>query len=103
LIDVMHVKKNVCVTLLRTLLNSDRKTRDRGHARADLKELGIRLELWLDESTKEIELPTSCITLSKNEFCRFLKKCESSIWLLDKRLKAYCIAISKSSSQREVS
>jgi hypothetical protein len=36
----------------------------------------IRLELWLDDSVKEMKLPTSCITLSKNEkkeFCRFLK------------------------------
>ena len=36
----------------------------------------IRPELWLDESVKGTELPTSCITLSKNEkkeFCEFLK------------------------------
>jgi hypothetical protein len=31
-IDVMHVKKNVCESLLRTLLNTNRKTRDHGHA-----------------------------------------------------------------------
>jgi hypothetical protein len=30
--DVMHVEKNVCESLLRTLLNMDRKTRDHGHA-----------------------------------------------------------------------
>jgi hypothetical protein len=29
---VMHVKKNVCESLLRTLLNTDRKNRDHGHA-----------------------------------------------------------------------
>jgi hypothetical protein len=32
--------------------------------------------LWLDDSVKETELPTSCITLSKHEkkeFCGFLK------------------------------
>jgi hypothetical protein len=36
----------------------------------------IRLELWLDDSVKGIELTTSCITLSKHEkkeFCGFLK------------------------------
>jgi hypothetical protein len=27
----------------------------------------IRAELWLDDSVKETELPTSCITLSKHE------------------------------------
>jgi hypothetical protein len=74
-IDVMHVKENVCESLLGTLLNTDRKTRDHGHARADLKKMGIRSELWLDDSVKGMELPTSCITLSKHEkeFCGFLK------------------------------
>jgi hypothetical protein len=36
-IDVMYVKKNVCESLLRTLLNTNRKTRGHGYARADLK------------------------------------------------------------------
>jgi hypothetical protein len=38
--------------------------------------MGIRHELWLDDSVKGTELPTSRITLSKhekNEFCGFLK------------------------------
>jgi hypothetical protein len=29
--------------------------------------MGIRQELWLDDFVKGTELPTSCITLSKNE------------------------------------
>jgi hypothetical protein len=72
LIDVMHVEKNVCERLLGTLLNTDGKTRDHGHARADLKKMRIRLVLWLDDSVKAMDLPTSCITLSKHEkkeFC----------------------------------
>jgi hypothetical protein len=72
----MHVEKNVCENLLGTLLNTDGKTRDHGHARADLKKMGIMPELWLDDSVKGIELPISCITLSKHEkkeFCGFLK------------------------------
>jgi hypothetical protein len=75
-IDVMHVKKNVCESLLETLLNTDEKTRDHGHARADVKKMRIRPELWLDDSVKGTELPTSCITLSKyekKEFYGFLK------------------------------
>jgi hypothetical protein len=102
----MHIEKNMCESLLRTLLNMDRKTRDHGHARADLKKMGIMPELWLDESVKGTELPTSCITLSKHEkkeFCGFLKKCESIIRLLNERLKAYFIFRSKSSSRCEVS
>jgi hypothetical protein len=72
---VINVKKNVCESLLRTLLNMDDKTRDHGHARADLKKMRMRLELWLDDSVKGMKLPTSCITLSKHEkkeFCGFL-------------------------------
>jgi hypothetical protein len=73
--DVIHVEKNVCESLLRTLFNIDGKTRDHGHAQADLKKMEIRPELWLDDSVKGTELPTSCITLSKHEkeFCGFLK------------------------------
>jgi hypothetical protein len=42
--------------------------------------MGIRLELWLDDSVKGTELPTSCITLSKHEkeFCGFLKNVKVS-------------------------
>jgi hypothetical protein len=37
--------------------------------------MGIRIELWLDDSVRGTKLPTSCITLSKHEkvFCGFLK------------------------------
>jgi hypothetical protein len=72
----MHIEKNVCESLIGTLLNMNGKTRDHGHARADMKKMRIRQELWLDDFVEGTELPTSCITLSKNEkneFCRFLK------------------------------
>jgi hypothetical protein len=71
----MHIEKNMCKSLLGIFLNTDRKTRDHGHARANLTKMGIRPELWLDDSVKGTELPTSCITLSKHEkeFCGFLK------------------------------
>jgi hypothetical protein len=37
--------------------------------------MGIRQELWLEDSIKGTEVPTSYITLSKHEkeFCGFLK------------------------------
>jgi hypothetical protein len=62
-IDVMHVEKNVCERLLKTLHNMDGKTWDHGHAQSYLKKMGIRPELWLHDMVKETELPTSCITL----------------------------------------
>jgi hypothetical protein len=42
--------------------------------------MGIRQELWFDDFVKGMELPTSCITLSKNEkeFCGFLKNVKVS-------------------------
>jgi hypothetical protein len=73
---MMHVKQNVCERLLRTLLNTNGKTRDYRHARADIKKMEIRPEVWLDDSVKGTKLPTSCISLSKHEkkeFCEFLK------------------------------
>jgi hypothetical protein len=77
----MHVEKNVCKSLLKTFLNTDEKTRDYGYAWADLKKMRIRPELWLDDSVKGTELPTSYITLSKyekQEFCGFLKNVKVS-------------------------
>jgi hypothetical protein len=72
---VIHIKKNVCESLLGTLLNMDEKTRDHRHTRADLQKIGIRLELCLDDSVNGMKLPTSYTTLSKEEkeFCGFLK------------------------------
>jgi hypothetical protein len=66
----------VCESLVGTLVNTNKKTRDHGHARADMKKMRIRQELCLDDFVKGTELHTSCITLSKNEkeFCGFLKK-----------------------------
>jgi hypothetical protein len=105
LIDAMHVEKNMCESLFGTLLNTDRKTRDHVYAQANIKKMGIRSELWLDDYVKGMELLTLCTTLLKyeEEFCGFLKKYENSIQLLDERLKTYFIARSKSSSRREVS
>ena len=41
-IDVMHITKNVCESLLGTLLNMPERTKDGPKARADLKSMGIR-------------------------------------------------------------
>jgi hypothetical protein len=49
----MHIEKNMYEILLGTLLNMDGKTRDHGHAQADLKKIEISPELWLDDSVKE--------------------------------------------------
>ena len=47
-IDVMHVEKNVCDSLLGTILDND-KSKDTTNARYDLKKMGVRESLWIYE------------------------------------------------------
>lgn len=47
-IDVMHIAKNVCESLVATLLNIPDKTKDTGSSRKDLESLKIREGLWAD-------------------------------------------------------
>jgi hypothetical protein len=71
---------------------------------ANLKKMGIKSELWLNDSVKGTELPTSCIALSKHEkeFCGFLKNVKVPSGYSMSVLKTYFISRSKSSSRREV-
>ncbi|QHO34862.1 uncharacterized protein DS421_9g270660 [Arachis hypogaea] len=48
--DVMHIEKNVCDNVLYTLLNETGRSKDNLKARKDLKEMGIRKDLWPDEN-----------------------------------------------------
>ena len=48
-LDVMHIMKNVCESLLGTLLNMPERTKDGPKARADLKSMGIRQELHAND------------------------------------------------------
>ncbi|KAJ9543051.1 hypothetical protein OSB04_022758 [Centaurea solstitialis] len=74
-LDVMHVEKNVCDSLLGTLLMND-KSKDTSNARVDLKDLGIRKELWLQEKDNKIIKPHakySFTTDDRRRFCQFIK------------------------------
>jgi hypothetical protein len=91
----MHIEKNMCKSLLRTLLNMVEETRDHGYAQVDLKKMEIRPNLCLDDLVKGTELPTSCITISKNEkeFCGFLICVKVPfIQLLDEHLKVVSLS-----------
>jgi hypothetical protein len=44
-LDVMHIEKNICESLMTTILNIPGKTKDTIKARLDLKDLGIKKEL----------------------------------------------------------
>jgi hypothetical protein len=81
----MHITKNVCESLLGTLLNMPERTKDGPKARAGLQKMGIREELWRpndddddDDEAKDTEsrrkgkkakkieydCPPACFTLS---------------------------------------
>jgi hypothetical protein len=71
----MHVKKNVCEATCGTLLQQKSKGKYHKNVREDLKELGIRLELYPEETETGANLPVAVTTLSKakrKEFCQFL-------------------------------
>jgi hypothetical protein len=74
-IDNMHVKKNVCEATCGTLLQQKSKGKDHKNARDDLKELGIRPELYEEETEMGTNLPVAATTMSKaerKEFYQFL-------------------------------
>jgi hypothetical protein len=66
-IDNMHVKKNVCEATCGTMLQQRSKGQDHKNAREDLKELGIKPELYVEETETGTNLPVAATTLSKTE------------------------------------
>ena len=73
----MHIDKNVCESLIGTLLNKPGKTKDGIKARLDLKKLGIWLELaqMVENDKNRTYLPPASYTMSKKEkdvFCKCL-------------------------------
>ena len=73
----MHIQKNICYSILGTLLNIEGKTKDTFKARQDLEDMNIRKELHLiKRSDGKYVMLATCYTLSKAErqgFCEFLK------------------------------
>ncbi|KAL6533270.1 hypothetical protein OROMI_027382 [Orobanche minor] len=67
-IDLMHNEKNVCASILNTLLADKEKSKDGYKARMDMVDLGIRGELApVIEEGKSPYLPPAAHTLSKCE------------------------------------
>ena len=58
-LDVMHIEKNVCDSLLGTLLGDPHKSKDTDNARWDLVNLGIRQELHLYEDGNKLMKPAA--------------------------------------------
>ncbi|CAM8966364.1 unnamed protein product [Rhodiola kirilowii] len=70
-VDVMHVEKNICDSLIGTLLNIPGKTKDGVKARLDMLDMNIRTKLAPEARGQRTYLPPSCTTLSKSEKSRF--------------------------------
>lgn len=66
-LDVMHIEKNVCESLIGTLLNIPGKTKDGLNSRLDLQDMGLRDELAPNVSQNRAYLPPACFSLSKEE------------------------------------
>lgn len=63
----MHVEKNVCDSIMGTLLNIKEKTKDNINSRKHLVEIGLCLELQPEAHGKGTYLPYACRNLSKLE------------------------------------
>jgi len=77
-LDVMHIEKNICDSLLGTLLDIPGKSKDHVNSRYDLQEMGIRKELHprKDNTNGKAHLAKSCFTMKPEEkrlFCTVLK------------------------------
>ncbi|KAI3682163.1 hypothetical protein L2E82_50097 [Cichorium intybus] len=73
-LDIMHIEKNVCESLIGLLLNIPKKSKDGINVRKDMVEMGIRPQLAPVESDgKRTYLPPTCFTMSKAEKTNFCK------------------------------
>ncbi|XP_019226066.1 PREDICTED: uncharacterized protein LOC109207583 [Nicotiana attenuata] len=76
-LDVMHIEKNICDSLLGTLLEIDGKSKDHEKSRYDLQEMGIRKELQPRiNNDGTISLAKSCFYMEpkqKSLFCTVMK------------------------------
>ena len=73
-LDVMHVEKNVCESIINTLLDCKGKSKDHYQSRLDLQDMGIMPQLHPYEEDNITRLPPATYTLSKSEKKLFCKR-----------------------------
>ena len=74
-LDVMHIGKNICESIIGTLLNVKGKSKDGLKSRMDLEDMKIRNELYPEMRGTRFYLPAAPHTLTKikkNFFCERL-------------------------------
>ena len=62
----MHIEKNVCESIIGTLLNSLGKTKDGLNCHLDLVDMGLRSELAPMFESKRTYLPPTCLYTFQN-------------------------------------
>jgi hypothetical protein len=75
-LDVMHIEKNICENILGTLLEILGKTKGTDNARLDLRDMGIRHDLHLQQDGNSVVKPDAFYVLNKEnkvKFCKCLK------------------------------
>ncbi|KAL3651956.1 hypothetical protein CASFOL_004958 [Castilleja foliolosa] len=76
-LDVMHIEKNICESILGTLMNVDGKTKDTVKARLDLEDMNIRKEMHLiKKGNEKYAMPAASYVMTKKdrrEFCEFIR------------------------------
>ncbi|KAM6545672.1 hypothetical protein CsatB_026408 [Cannabis sativa] len=75
-LDVMHIEKNICDSVVGTMFSIDGKCKDTDKARLDLQDLKIRKQLQMKKRGNKWVKPTACYTLSMKErqtICKFLE------------------------------
>lgn len=72
-LDIMHIEKNVFDNMVYTLLDDKSKSKDNLNARKDLREMGIRSELWPDDDGKYSPARFTLDNNGKNIFLNVLK------------------------------
>lgn len=76
-LDVMHIEKNICDSVLGTIMNIKGKTKDTIKSRHDLEAMGIRPTLHPVKEGDKYKMPPAPFTFSpaeKQRFCNFLKE-----------------------------
>jgi septum formation topological specificity factor MinE len=72
----MHIEKNICESVLDTLMNIDGKTKDTANTRKDLMLMGTRKELHLEKKCATYLMPIAKYTLTRDErksLCEWVK------------------------------
>jgi len=74
-LDVMHIEKNICESILGTLLQLEGKSNDSKRARLDMEDMGIRQDQHPIIENDKCTLPAALYYLDKDDkkhLCQFL-------------------------------